>query len=75
MILPADAKLVNTFSRSHGISNSKEKAEIFKDGGCRWKEETGPDSDRSDRRLATPARQSSSRVPEIAMTLQANNKY
>ncbi|KAJ5714576.1 uncharacterized protein N7483_011757 [Penicillium malachiteum] len=69
LILPADSKLVSSFSKAHGLSNSMEKAEVLKRGGCRWKEDVGPDMDFSDRRLATPTRQSSSRVAEFAKTL------
>ncbi|KAJ5712466.1 hypothetical protein N7493_008934 [Penicillium malachiteum] len=69
VILPADSKLVSSFSKAHGFTNSMEKAEVFKKAGCRWKEDIGPDMDFSDRRLATPVRQSSSRVAEFAKTL------
>ncbi|KAJ5638211.1 hypothetical protein N7490_008090 [Penicillium lividum] len=69
LILPADRDLVEIFNRSRGISNSKQKAEAFIDGACRWKEEVGPDVDISDRRLSTPPRQISSQLTEIAYTL------
>ncbi|KAJ6024016.1 hypothetical protein N7540_004813 [Penicillium herquei] len=69
VILPADSKLVSSFSKARGLTNSMEKAEVFKKGGCRWKEDIGPEMDYSDRRLATPARQSTSRVAEFAKTL------
>ncbi|KAJ5083355.1 hypothetical protein N7456_012782 [Penicillium angulare] len=69
VVLPADPKLVDAFSRSHGISEPKEKAELFKNGGRHWKEQAGPDVDISDRRLAAHTRLSSSRVSEMAMTL------
>ncbi|KAJ5718526.1 hypothetical protein N7488_004172 [Penicillium malachiteum] len=69
VILPADSTLVTSFSKAHGLTNSMEKAEVIKKAGCRWKEDIGPDMDFSDRRLATPARQSSGRVAEFAKTL------
>ncbi|KAJ6105059.1 hypothetical protein N7486_003748 [Penicillium sp. IBT 16267x] len=69
VLLPLEDSVVKTYSQSHGITNSKQRAELFKDAGCRWKEEAGPDVDISDRRLSTPPRLVTSRLTEIAMTL------
>ena len=69
VILPADNKLLGTFSRLHGVSNTRQKAEAFRDGGCHWKEATGPESDLSDRRLSLPSRLYTSKPREIAFTL------
>ncbi|KAJ6003258.1 hypothetical protein N7451_005805 [Penicillium sp. IBT 35674x] len=68
VLLPLDDYVVAGYSKSHGIKNSKQRAELFKDAGCRWKEEAGPDVDISDRRLSTPPRLVTSRLTEIAMT-------
>ena len=69
IILPADNKLLSTYNRIHGISATRQKAEVFKDGGCHWKEEAGPESDLSDRRLSTPTRLCTAKTQDIAYTL------
>ena len=72
VILPADANLVDTFSRMHGATTPKQKAEAYKDGGCHWKEVIGPDSDISDRRLSTPPRLRTNNLDEYATTVRGS---
>ncbi|KAJ5584826.1 uncharacterized protein N7459_004626 [Penicillium hispanicum] len=69
VILPADNKLMSTFSRVHGVSTSRQKAEAFKDGGCHWKEATGPESDLTGRRLSRPSQLTTGKPKEIAFTV------
>ncbi|KAJ5159426.1 uncharacterized protein N7482_006430 [Penicillium canariense] len=69
MTLPADRDTVKIYSRIHGTQSTKQKAQLMENGGRRWKEEAGPDSDTSDRRISTPARLLASSHEETAYTL------
>jgi hypothetical protein len=69
MTLPADRDSVKIFSRIRGTQTSKQKAQLMEDGGRRWKEEAGPDTDNSDRPLSTPPRLMASSHTETAYTM------
>lgn len=71
MTLPANENTIDTFSRVHGAYNPKQKAEKFRDGGNRWKEGTGVDTDASDRSLSHPAMQPF--VPDLEVVITINN--
>ncbi|KAJ5690837.1 hypothetical protein N7462_005229 [Penicillium macrosclerotiorum] len=68
MTLPADRDTLKTFSRVHGVQTSKQKASIMKDGGTRWNEEIGPESNHHDFALSNPGRQASSHHLDQAYT-------
>jgi hypothetical protein len=69
MTLPANENMIDTFSRVHGAYNHKQKAEKFREGGNHWKEETGVDTDMSDRGLCHPAMQPLVQDKEMAITI------
>jgi len=69
MTLPADENTIDTFSRVHGAYNHKQKAEKILEGGSHWKEETGVDTDMSDRTLCRPAMQPFVQDQEMAVTI------
>ena len=57
MVLPVDERQVKAFSKAHGKSTEKAKAQALIEAGRHWKQQIGPEMDWSDRRLSTPARQ------------------
>lgn len=72
MTLPANENMIDTFSRVHGAYNHKHKAEKFREGGSHWKEETGVETDVSDRGLCHPAMQPLVQDIEMAITIPNN---
>ncbi|KAJ9483979.1 hypothetical protein VN97_g9416 [Penicillium thymicola] len=66
MVLPVDEHQVKAFSKAHGKSTEKNKAQALLEAGQHWKQQIGPEMDWSDRRLSTPARQSKVHCGEMA---------
>ncbi|CAI7677500.1 unnamed protein product [Penicillium discolor] len=66
MVLPVDENQVKAFSKAHGKSTEKNKAQALLEAGQHWKQQIGPEMDWSDRRLSTPARQSKVHCGEMA---------
>ncbi|CAG8903270.1 unnamed protein product [Penicillium egyptiacum] len=66
MVLPVDEHQVKAFSKAHGKSTEKTKAQALLEAGRHWKQQIGPEMDWSDRRLSTPARQSRVHTGEMA---------
>ncbi|OQE45110.1 hypothetical protein PENCOP_c002G08591 [Penicillium coprophilum] len=66
MVLPVDEHQVKAFSKAHGKSTEKTKAQALLEAGRHWKQQVGPEMDWSDRRLSTPARQSRVHCGELA---------
>ncbi|KAJ5265372.1 hypothetical protein N7524_006390 [Penicillium chrysogenum] len=66
MVLPVDEHQVKAFSKAHGKSTEKTKAQALIEAGRHWKQQIGPEMDWSDRRLSTPARQRRVHTGEIA---------
>ncbi|KAI2754046.1 hypothetical protein DTO006G1_8788 [Penicillium roqueforti] len=66
MILPVEQIAVEAFSKVHGKSTIKTKAQALLEAGRHWKQQIGPDMDWSDRRLSTPARQNNVHCGEMA---------
>ncbi|KAJ5357043.1 hypothetical protein N7517_011652 [Penicillium concentricum] len=66
MVLPVDEHQVKAFSKAHGKSTEKTKAQALLEAGRHWKQQVGPEMDWSDRRLSTPARQSRIHCGEMA---------
>ncbi|CAI7595067.1 unnamed protein product [Penicillium viridicatum] len=66
MVLPVDEHQVKAFSKAHGKSTEKNKAQALLEAGQHWKQQIGPEMEWSDRRLSTPARQSKVHCGEMA---------
>ncbi|CAI7656168.1 unnamed protein product [Penicillium glandicola] len=66
MVLPVDEHQVKLFSKAHGKSTEKTKAQALLEAGQHWKQQIGPEMDWSDRRLSTPARQARVHCGEMA---------
>ncbi|KAJ5178644.1 uncharacterized protein N7500_001343 [Penicillium coprophilum] len=66
MVLPVDEHQVKAFSKAHGKSTEKTKAQALLEAGRHWKQQVGPEMDWSDRRLSTPTRQSRVHCGELA---------
>ncbi|OQE20233.1 hypothetical protein PENFLA_c017G03226 [Penicillium flavigenum] len=66
MVLPVDEHQVKAFSKAHGKSTEKTKAQALIEAGRHWKQQIGPEMDWSDRRLSTPARQRRVHTGEMA---------
>ncbi|CAG7974387.1 unnamed protein product [Penicillium nalgiovense] len=66
MVLPVDEHQVKAFSKAHGKSTEKTKAQALIEAGRHWKQQIGPEMDWSDRRLSTPARQHRVHTGEMA---------
>ncbi|KAG0153754.1 hypothetical protein PDIDSM_2409 [Penicillium digitatum] len=66
MVLPVDEHQVKAFSKAHGKSTEKTKAQALLEAGRHWKQQVGPEMDWSDRRLSTPVRQSRVHCGEMA---------
>ncbi|KAJ5800513.1 uncharacterized protein N7518_002581 [Penicillium psychrosexuale] len=66
MILPVEQIAVEAFSKVHGKSTIKTKAQALLEAGRHWKQQIGPEMDWSDRRLSTPARQNNVHCGEMA---------
>jgi hypothetical protein len=66
MVLPVDEHQIKAFSKTHGKSTEKMKAQALLEAGRHWKQQIGPEMDWSDRRLSTPARQPRVHCGEMA---------
>ena len=66
MVLPVEQIAVKAFSKAHGKSTLKTKAEALLEAGRHWKQQIGPEMDWSDRRLSTPTRQKYVNCGEMA---------
>lgn len=66
MVLPVDEVQIKAYSKAHGKSTEKTKAQALLEAGRHWKQQVGPEMDWSDRRLSTPARQSRVHCGEMA---------
>lgn len=55
--VPADTHALRVYSKAHGLKKAVDKALAYEAGGLRWKEQVGPEIDKSGPTLATPARQ------------------
>lgn len=69
IVWPVNKNVIDAFNRVHGVKTPKQKAEALKDGGCHWKDETGPEADWSNHHLGHHTQQPFAYNGEMTFTL------